>query len=155
MTHRRACSAACSIALPNTKERSDRLEYLEQYSCKPPPLLLPLLSFSQVFWHHCDLLNLNALQIGVFVYHVIILAGQDRQVGPDGPAYIEVFTSNLICLSLDSKRDPWYSTLTRRKRFGDSSPTCLFTVDTFTSPSMSLFRLVSFADIQVSTPRGV
>jgi len=74
VTHRRACSAACSIALPNTKERSDRLEYLEQYSCKPPPLLLPLLSFSQ---------------IGVFVYHVIILASQDRQVGPDGPAYIE------------------------------------------------------------------
>jgi len=73
-TRSAANSAAVSIALPNTKERSDRLEYLEQYSCRPPPLFLILLSCTQ---------------IGVFIYHVVILAGEDKLVGPDGPAYIE------------------------------------------------------------------
>ena len=48
--YRRAAanSAAVTIALPNNKERSDRLQYLELYSCKPPPLFLLLLSCSQV-----------------------------------------------------------------------------------------------------------
>jgi len=74
--YRRAAanSAAVTIALPNNKERSDRLQYLELYSCKPPPLFLLLLSCSQV---------------GVFIYHVVLLAGEDKTVGPEGPAYIQ------------------------------------------------------------------
>lgn len=69
-------SAAVSIALPNNQEREDRLSYLDQYSCRPPPLFLVLLSCAQ---------------IGVFVYHVLILTNQDppKTVGPDGPAYIK------------------------------------------------------------------
>merc|ERR1712013_895862 len=30
-------SAAVSIALPNNQEREERLNYLDQYSCRPPP----------------------------------------------------------------------------------------------------------------------
>ena len=40
-------SAAVSIALPNN-EKEDRLTYLGEYSCKPPPLLMPILSIAQV-----------------------------------------------------------------------------------------------------------
>lgn len=67
-------TAAVSIALPNNQERDERLIYLEQYSCRPPPVFLALLSCSQ---------------IGVFIYHVLILTNRGNTVGPDGPAYIE------------------------------------------------------------------
>jgi len=67
-------TAAVSIALPNNEEREERLNYLEQYSCKPPPFFLLFLSFAQ---------------IGVFVYHVLILTNQGHTVGPEGPAYID------------------------------------------------------------------
>jgi len=73
-TRHAANSAALSIALPNNQERAERLEYLEQYSCRPPPLFLIVLSCSQ---------------IGVFIYHVVILTNEDKPVGPDGPAYVE------------------------------------------------------------------
>ena len=41
-------SAAISIALPNN-EKDQSLNYLDQYSCKPPPIFLISLSLAQVF----------------------------------------------------------------------------------------------------------
>ena len=29
--------------------------------------------------------------MGVFIYHVVLLAGEDKTVGPEGPAYIQVW----------------------------------------------------------------
>jgi len=81
-------TAAVSIALPNNVEREDRLDYLDQYSCKPPPLFLILLSCSQ---------------IGVFVYHTIILTNQGRSVGPDGPAYIR----GPLIFNPNKKKEVW------------------------------------------------
>jgi len=65
-------SAAVSIALPNNQDREERLTYLDQYSCRPPPFFLLAISFAQ---------------IGVFVYHVLILTNQGEDIGPNGPAY--------------------------------------------------------------------
>ena len=45
--HRVHNTAAVSITLPNN-EKEDRLNYLDQYSCKPPPLIMLILSLSQV-----------------------------------------------------------------------------------------------------------
>jgi len=69
-----ANSAAVNIALPNNEERAERLEYLDKYSCKPPPLFLVIISLSQ---------------IGVFIYHAVVLGKAGKPVGPDGPAYVE------------------------------------------------------------------
>jgi rhomboid-related protein 1/2/3 len=65
-------SAAVSIALPNNQDREERLTYLDQYSCRPPPFFLLAISFAQ---------------IGVFVYHALILTNQGEDIGPNGPAY--------------------------------------------------------------------
>jgi len=81
-------NAAVSIALPNNLEREDRLNYLEEYSCKPPPIFLILLTCSQ---------------IGVFVYHVIILTNQGHSVGPDGPAY----TKGPLIFNPHKKKEVW------------------------------------------------
>ena len=64
--------AAVKLAIP-VSERDDRLSYLDQYSCKPPPLFLLLISIAQ---------------IGVFVWHVILLSNQGKSVGPNGPPYV-------------------------------------------------------------------
>ena len=40
-------TAAVNIALPNC-EKEESLEYLDQYSCYPPPVVMVLLSLSQV-----------------------------------------------------------------------------------------------------------
>jgi len=66
-------SAAIDIALPNN-EKHQSLNYLDQYSCKPPPIFLITLSFTQ---------------IGVFVYETLLLSGEGQTVGPNGPAYIQ------------------------------------------------------------------
>lgn len=81
-------SAAVSIALPNNLEREERLEYLEQYSCKPPPMFLIIISL---------------VQIGVFVWHVIILSGKGAVVGPDGPAY----TNGTLIFNPNKKKEAW------------------------------------------------
>ena len=65
-------SAAVRIAIP-VSERDERVSYLDEYSCKPPPLFLLLISLSQ---------------IGVFVWHVITLTNNGKSVGPNGPPYI-------------------------------------------------------------------
>ena len=66
-------NAAVRLAIPVT-ERDDRLNYLDQYSCKPPPMFLFLISL---------------VQIGIFIWHVIILNNRDQSVGPNGPPYVE------------------------------------------------------------------
>jgi rhomboid-related protein 1/2/3 len=81
-------TAAVSIALPNNMEREERLNYLEEYSCAPPPFFLILLTCSQ---------------IGVFVYHVIILTNQGHSVGPDGPAY----TKGPLIFNPEKKKEVW------------------------------------------------
>ena len=67
--------AAVSIALPHNQERAATLSYMEQYSCRPPPVFMLLVSLSQI----C-----------MFVYHVILLTNQGHTVGPDGPVYLKV-----------------------------------------------------------------
>ena len=66
-------NAAVRLAIPVT-ERDDRLNYLDQYSCKPPPMFLFLISL---------------VQIGIFIWHVIILNNRNQSVGPNGPPYVE------------------------------------------------------------------
>ena len=66
-------NAAVRLAIPVT-ERDDRLNYLDQYSCKPPPMFLFLISL---------------VQIGIFIWHVIILNNRNQSVGPNGPPYFE------------------------------------------------------------------
>ena len=66
-------NAAVRLAIPVT-ERDDRLNYLDQYSCKPPPMFLFLISL---------------VQIGIFIWHVIILSNRSISVGPNGPPYVE------------------------------------------------------------------
>eukprot|EP00095_Tigriopus_kingsejongensis_P001872 snap_masked-scaffold70_size417918-processed-gene-1.10 protein:Tk01872 transcript:snap_masked-scaffold70_size417918-processed-gene-1.10-mRNA-1 annotation:"rhomboid-related protein 3" len=65
-------TAAVKVAIP-VSERDERISYLDQYSCKPPPLFLPLISIAQ---------------IGVFVWHVVTLTNRGEKVGPNGPPYI-------------------------------------------------------------------
>ena len=68
--------AAVSIAMPaRSQERAAKLSYMEQYSCRPPPVFMLLVSLSQI----C-----------MFVYHVILLTNQGHTVGPDGPVYLKV-----------------------------------------------------------------
>lgn len=74
-------NAAVRVAIP-VSERDDRIAYLDQYSCKPPPLFLLLISLAQ---------------LGVFIWHVILLSNQDITVGPNGPPYLKgklVFNPN-------------------------------------------------------------
>lgn len=58
-------NAAVKLAIP-VRERDDRLSYLDEYSCKPPPMFLLLISLAQ---------------IGVFVWHVILLTNKGKFVG--------------------------------------------------------------------------
>ena len=68
--------AAVSIALPaRSQERAAKLSYMDQYSCRPPPVFMLLVSLSQI----C-----------MFVYHTILLTNQGHTVGPDGPVYLKV-----------------------------------------------------------------
>jgi len=65
-------SAAVKLAIP-LSEREERINYLDEYSCKPPPLFLICISLAQ---------------LGVFIWHVITLTNQGKIVGPDGPVYV-------------------------------------------------------------------
>lgn len=65
--------AAVRLAIP-ASEREDRLNYLDEYSCKPPPMFLLLISLAQ---------------LGVFIWHVLLLSNQGATVGPNGPPYTE------------------------------------------------------------------
>lgn len=66
-------NAALKLAIP-VSEREDRLNYLDQYSCKPPPMFLLLISLAQ---------------LGVFIWHVLLLSNKGESVGPNGPVYHE------------------------------------------------------------------
>ena len=39
--------AAVSLALPHNQEREVKLSYLEQYSCRPPPVFMLLVRMSE------------------------------------------------------------------------------------------------------------
>ena len=69
-------NAAVKLAIP-VNERDDRLNYLDKYSCKPPPMFILLLSL---------------LQISVFVWHVILLNNRGETVGKSQ----NIFFSNLL-----------------------------------------------------------
>ena len=66
-------NAAVKLALPSG-ERQKRMSYLDQYSCKPPPLFMLLISISQ---------------IAVFIWHVLLLSNKGTTVGPNGPPYVK------------------------------------------------------------------
>jgi membrane associated rhomboid family serine protease len=65
-------NAAVRLAIP-VSERDERISYLDQYSCKPPPLFL---------------LSISLAEIGVFIWHVVSLSNLGKTVGPNGPPYI-------------------------------------------------------------------
>ena len=73
--------ACVSLALPHNEERDVKLSYMDQYSCKPPPVFMLMVSLSQ---------------ISIFVYHVILLTNQGATVGPDGPVYLKVI---IFCIT--------------------------------------------------------
>ena len=72
--HKTHNTAAVAITLPET-EAEERLDYLDQYSCRPPPLVLIALSLSQ---------------IGVFIYEAVLLSEEGKTMGPNSPVYIQV-----------------------------------------------------------------
>ena len=65
-------NAAVRLAIP-VSERDERVSYLDQYSCKPPPFFLLFISLAE---------------IGVFIWHVVALTNRGQPVGPNGPPYI-------------------------------------------------------------------
>jgi len=67
-------NAAVRLAIP-VSEREERISYLDEYSCKPPPLFLICISLAQ---------------LGVFIWHVILLTNQGKTVGVDGPVHIGI-----------------------------------------------------------------
>ena len=106
--HRAHATAAVSITLPN-HEKEDSLRYLDEYSCKPPPLLLIALSLSQVLqqtWLF-SFSNVNILQIGVFIYESVLLSDQGHAVGPNGPVYIQV--GRIILLNIQKHNTTTYT----------------------------------------------
>ena len=81
-------NAAVKLAIPES-ERADRIQYLEQYSCKPPPFFL---------------LAISLAQLGIFVWHVIKLTNMGKTVGPNGPPLIE---NNTLIFDPNKKYEVW------------------------------------------------
>ena len=44
--------------------------------------------------------------MGVFIYHVVLLAGEDKTVGPEGPAYIQVWIESWMTNKLRIVQGP-------------------------------------------------
>eukprot|EP00096_Caligus_rogercresseyi_P014912 TRINITY_DN7377_c0_g1_i1.p1 TRINITY_DN7377_c0_g1~~TRINITY_DN7377_c0_g1_i1.p1 ORF type:complete len:363 (+),score=109.99 TRINITY_DN7377_c0_g1_i1:95-1183(+) len=81
-----AQSASVKLAIPKS-ERGIRLSYLDAYSCLPPPLFLFLISLGQ---------------IGIFIWHAILLSNQGKTMGPNGPVHIGV-----LIFDPSKKREAW------------------------------------------------
>ena len=81
-------NAAVKLAIPES-ERADRIKYLKQYNCKPPPFFL---------------LAISLVQLGIFVWHVIKLTNMGRTVGPNGPPLI---ANNTLIFDPKKKYEVW------------------------------------------------
>ncbi|XP_023333181.1 rhomboid-related protein 1 [Eurytemora carolleeae] len=85
---KRAHHAAVSLALPNNHKRSARLDYLDEYSCKPPP---------------CFLLTISILQIVVFIIELTYLNTEGKTVDHEGPVYIQ----SIFIFNPNKKKELW------------------------------------------------
>ena len=84
-------NAAVRLAIPES-EREDRINYLDQYSCKPPPFFL---------------LAISLAQLGIFVWHVIKITNMGQTVGPNGPPYLNVNNTNALIFDPNRKYEVW------------------------------------------------
>ena len=66
-------SVSVNLALPDP-ERDDRADYLLQYGCCPPPIFMFLITIAQ---------------LGIFVYHWVLLSEKGSEMGENGPVYAE------------------------------------------------------------------
>ena len=76
-----------SLVLPEA-QREARIEYLKQYSCKPPALFL---------------LAISLVQIGIFVWDVVELSDNGQAVGLNGPPNID----NPLIFKSDKRYELW------------------------------------------------
>ena len=92
---------------------------------------------------HWVLFTIKLFQVGVFIYEAVLLSAQGVTMGPNGPVYIQAITTNdnKSQENLNSRASSSWIHI-KRKKSGGSWPTCLFIVASFTSHSMSSFRLV-------------
>ena len=158
------------------QEREERLNYLDQYSCRPPPFFLLALSFAQVIIIQIVLLMIS-ISLMMNRYNLALPVNATPPI-PDWSVCLPRVDTNqrwekcrsqwpciykgrnfllawsnlfyrirsLFLCQLSEimpvfrikhrilfRRAPWSSIQERKKRFGDFSPTSLFTVDTSTS----------------------
>ena len=66
-------SVSVNLALAEP-ERDDRADYLLQYGCCPPPLFILLITIAQ---------------LGIFIYHWVLLSEKGLELGENGPVYAE------------------------------------------------------------------
>ena len=66
-------TTAMNVAAVPESAKEEQLTYLSQYSCKPPPLFLPLISF---------------LQLIIFIWQCTELSAMNTPVGWNGPALL-------------------------------------------------------------------
>ena len=70
-TRSRLVTAASNIAAVPESEKED---YLSQYTCKPPPIFLPLISI---------------LEVAIFIWHCTALKAMGKSVDFNGPPLLE------------------------------------------------------------------
>ena len=62
------------VAAVPTSQKEERIEYLDQYSCWPPPVFLPMISI---------------VELAIFAYHAAELKKRGEEVGWNSPPLIE------------------------------------------------------------------
>ena len=66
-------TTAINIAAVPESEKDEKIAYVSQYTCKPPPLFLPLISI---------------LEVAIFIWHVTALTAMGTTVDFNGPPLI-------------------------------------------------------------------